>query len=222
MSSAGTTLPTGEAPDGEVEDYQVQVAGPPYQNPSGPRDSAGNALDVNNDGKVSPADALTVINLINAYGPISLPTNLFTPQGGGPGLAFYVDVNGDTFMSAIDALIVINYLNSQKISGGEGEGEAAAPPASDTAIIPPVLYASSSVVLETRAAPQAAILATAAQNTAAPQDLALLALSSDSDADGTSNTNTRPKPAADPLGDTAWDDLLTSLASDQENKDVTA
>jgi len=223
MSSTGTTAPTGVAPDGEVEDYRVQIAGPPYQNPN-------NALDVNNSGVVSPADALTVINLLNAYGTLSLPTNLFTPQGGGPGLAFYVDVNGDTFMSPVDALTVINYLNAQKISGGEGEATAAAtdPSAStgDTSsatIIPPVLLASSSVVLEVRDAPQAAILPSAAQATqAAPQDLALLSLGADPSAGEALSSASKQKLSTDPLGDSTWDDLLTSLASDQESKDSTA
>ena len=114
-----------------------------------------------------------------------------------------------------------------------GEGQALAPAASDAsrptsdspaaAIVPPVLYASSSVVLETREAQQPAILPHAAQvANAAPQDLALLAVSSDSAASVAPNSASRPKAATEPLSDTAWDDLLNSLASDQENKDITA
>ena len=130
-------------------------------------------------------------------------------------------------MSPIDALTVINYLNSQKIVGGEGEAStlaasdasaAASDPASTT-IIPPVLLASSSVVLETRDVPQPAVLANAARAAnAAPQDLALLALGDDSTASGALSSASKQKLSTDSLNDTAWDELLNSLASDQENK----
>ena len=76
----------------------------PWRNPRDP-------LDVNDDGTVSPIDALQVINELNS--PIvsdpergSLPT--FAGDGQVPP---YVDVNGDGFVSPIDALIVINALN---------------------------------------------------------------------------------------------------------------
>jgi hypothetical protein len=225
LSSAGTSSPVGEAPDGEVEDYQLTLGGPPYQN-------FNNNLDVNNDGFIAPSDALTVINLLNAYGSLALPTNLFTPQGGGPGKAFYVDVTGDNFMAPNDALAVISYINSHKIIGGEGEGAAstlaasnapaATSDAASTAIIPPVLYASSSVVVETRDPARPAVLANSTAGSAASQDAALLVLSDDASSGTNSKSDSRPKTQTEPLGDTAWDELLTSLASDQHDNDKTA
>ncbi len=50
-------LPTGAAPDGEVEDYAVTINGNPYKNQT-------NGFDVNGDGKVTPIDALVVINYL--------------------------------------------------------------------------------------------------------------------------------------------------------------
>ncbi len=60
--------PTGAANDGEVEDFAITVTPNPYKNPSNlpsVKDSAGNNLDVNADGFVSPIDALQVINYLN-------------------------------------------------------------------------------------------------------------------------------------------------------------
>lgn len=70
--------------------------------------------DVNNDGLVSPIDALVVINKLNAEGAHKLPQGSSGESDGSPRL--YYDVNNDGFLSPIDPLIVINRLNS-----GEGE-----------------------------------------------------------------------------------------------------
>jgi hypothetical protein len=71
-----------------------------------------NRFDVNNDGFVSPIDALLVINSLNAGGS--------RPLGGeGEAGKIYFDVNSDGAISPVDALQVINVLNS-----GSGEGEA--------------------------------------------------------------------------------------------------
>ena len=71
-----------------------------------------NRFDVNNDGFVSPIDALLVINSLNAGGS--------RPLGGeGEAGKIYFDVNSDGAISPVDALQVINTLNS-----GNGEGEA--------------------------------------------------------------------------------------------------
>jgi hypothetical protein len=220
LSSTGTSSPTGTAPDGEVEDYKLTIFGPPYQNPN-------NRLDVNASGAVSPADALTVINYLNTYGSLALPTNLFNPAGGGPGNALYVDTTGDNFMSPLDALDVIDFLNSRTIVGGEGEAASslASPAASGGGdmIIPPVLLASPAVVLEVREpAPVAALLATQTASTAndQSQDLALLALGANSaqangpdlaSSDGSNSENAQ-------LDEPGWDELLTSLATDQKRK----
>ena len=62
------------------------------------------SIDVDNDGSVSPLDALVVINYINAGGSGRLPAvhDLSKP---------YLDVDGDQSVSPLDVLNVINYLN---------------------------------------------------------------------------------------------------------------
>ena len=72
---------------------------------------------MNNDGVVSPLDALLIINKLNSGDP-SLVSTPFTS-------APFVDVNGDGSCAPIDALIVINWLNSHSGSTPAGEGEAA-------------------------------------------------------------------------------------------------
>jgi hypothetical protein len=79
----------------------------PYHNPI-------YAQDVNHDFKVTPLDALLIINDLNAAGPRQLPTGTLptTAQGEG-GNQSYLDVNGDGYLSPIDVLSVINHLNAQ-------------------------------------------------------------------------------------------------------------
>jgi hypothetical protein len=110
LSSDPTSISTatGAAPDGEVEDYAVTIVGNPYKNQS-------NNLDVNGDGKVTPIDALNVINYLNS----ALPKVLTLPH---TAAAPYIDVNGDGNVTPIDALLVIDYLNTLP-PGGSGEGE---------------------------------------------------------------------------------------------------
>ena len=76
----------------------------PWQNQTNPR-------DVNNDGFVSPIDALLIINRINTQGSGPLPP----PNGSAPP-PFY-DSNGDNQISPIDALLVINFLNNPTAEG---------------------------------------------------------------------------------------------------------
>ncbi len=74
-------------------------------------------LDVNDDGLITPNDALQIINEINSRGARSLlDSNIpYKP---------YVDVNGDNLVTPNDVLRVINYLNSHTFAGsGGGEGE---------------------------------------------------------------------------------------------------
>ncbi|MEO1615300.1 MAG: dockerin type I domain-containing protein, partial [Planctomycetota bacterium] len=96
----------------------------PYHNDDNP-------YDVNQDGAVSPQDALIIINYLNHYG--------LGPVGYGlPNFGY--DVNGDGQVTALDALLVINYINSlqggtgivgsedpsvekETVNGGSGEGE---------------------------------------------------------------------------------------------------
>ena len=68
-----------------------------------------NAVDVNNDGFVSPSDALAVINELTSNGS----RRLVTKSRG----MLYVDVNNDGFLSPSDALKVINRLNQLTAAG---------------------------------------------------------------------------------------------------------
>lgn len=64
---------------------------------------AGNALDTNGDGTVSPIDALMILNFINQPEASEEAMEIFR------GLC--LDVNDDGFISPIDALFVLNELN---------------------------------------------------------------------------------------------------------------
>jgi hypothetical protein len=73
--------------------------------------NAANVLDVNDDGVVSPRDALLVINALNRReAGISIKDYR----------QYYLDTNGDGLLTPIDALRVINRLNRAE---GEAEGE---------------------------------------------------------------------------------------------------
>ncbi len=61
-----------------------------------------NVNDTNNDGMISPLDALLVINFLNANASGSYPSQF----------SGYIDTNADKIISPIDALSVINVLNS--------------------------------------------------------------------------------------------------------------
>jgi len=79
-----------------------------------------NRFDVNNDGFVSPIDALILVNMVNTSGGGNLGGG---GEGEGAGDKYYVDVNEDGFLSPLDILWVVNKLNVGP--GGEGEGSAA-------------------------------------------------------------------------------------------------
>jgi hypothetical protein len=88
-----------------------------------PGHNARNRLDTNNDGFVSPIDAVLVINLINNFGsgPIAqpfLPGIVIEP-------GFYPDVDGDNFVSPVDAVLVINVLNATAAASASGTGSSA-------------------------------------------------------------------------------------------------
>ena len=116
MSSQEVLLPTGPAPDGEVEDYYVTIRANPYTNQANP-------LDVNGDGGVSPLDVLQIVNYLNFNGSGALP---FPPAVAPPP---FLDVNGDGAVTPLDALMVINFINGRTsgggVPGGGGEGEGA-------------------------------------------------------------------------------------------------
>lgn len=86
-----------------------------------------NRFDVNNDGFVSPIDALILVNLINQGSGGQLGGGGAPAGEGESGEKYYVDVNEDTYLSPLDILMVINELNGSK-SRPSGEGESAAPP----------------------------------------------------------------------------------------------
>ncbi len=95
----------------ETLNIEVVRAAPPWQNKNW-------ALDVNNDGLLTPLDVLVVINALNRIG--AAPLDRLPP----PGSASFVDVNGDRFLSPLDALILINAINrqSRESEGGSSEG----------------------------------------------------------------------------------------------------
>jgi len=112
-SSEGHLDSFGQAADGEVEDYQVTVHRSGWQNPA-------IAEDVNQDGHVTPIDALLVINHLNQTDPGTLSQPLPVPDSGFEPPPF-LDVDGDNRVSPIDALMVINSITESLNAGAEGE-----------------------------------------------------------------------------------------------------
>ena len=80
-----------------------------------------NRFDVNNDGFVSPIDALILVNQVNTKGGGALGSG-GSGEGEFTGDKYYVDVNEDGYLSPLDILWVVNRING---SNGSGEGEAA-------------------------------------------------------------------------------------------------
>ena len=67
--------------------------------------------DVNNDGHVTPGDALIIINALSSMGPHALETvNLVS------GVPWFLDVSGDGFVAPDDVLSVINPVASCAIA----------------------------------------------------------------------------------------------------------
>jgi hypothetical protein len=91
-------------------DFGFVQSGSAWQNPTNP-------LDVDNNQRVTPIDALLVINQLNkARGGVLAGSSIPTFP--------YIDVNGDGRLSPTDALIVISALNRGR-GQGEGSGEGA-------------------------------------------------------------------------------------------------
>jgi hypothetical protein len=86
----------------------VQVVGSRLQNPD-------SKFDVNDDGNVSPIDALLVINHLARDGSGSIPVE---DTDFGP---YYYDVNANKIISPTDALDVINELARRQASSAQGE-----------------------------------------------------------------------------------------------------
>jgi hypothetical protein len=85
----------------------VTVGSNPWHNVNKP-------FNVDGDVGVFAADALDVINFLNAFGSVPVPDNGTAPP--------FLDTNGDFFVSAGDALDIINFLNAGL--GGEGEASS--------------------------------------------------------------------------------------------------
>jgi len=71
-------------------------------------------LDVDGDGSITPLDALTLVNDINAFGLRDLPDGV-------PASSPYLDTNGNGELDPLDVLEVVNFINASK---GSGEGES--------------------------------------------------------------------------------------------------
>ena len=86
------------------------------------------STDVNDDGEVTPLDALIIIDLINEapVGSNGVPTG-----SGQPNELFYPDVNDDGLVTPLDALTVINILNAPSSGSSPASGEA--PPLASSA-----------------------------------------------------------------------------------------
>jgi len=70
------------------------------------------AVDVNDDGHITPVDALLIINQLNGVGAHQLGVQL-AASAAGP----YIDTNGDGYLTPVDALLVINRLNANAAAG---------------------------------------------------------------------------------------------------------
>ena len=83
--------------------------------PIGSQTNSRNPLDTNADGRVSPADALSVIDQISIGKDLIIaldqPLRAVSSFGG-----LYLDVNGDSTVSPQDALVVINAVSEQSRS----------------------------------------------------------------------------------------------------------
>jgi hypothetical protein len=105
VGAAGTAPAPATGPAGGtyVHAFRVPAAGSatPWQCPLHP-------LDVNHDGRLTPLDALVVINYLNASGSQALPvppTATWTPPP-------YLDCTGDGNVTPLDVLQVINDQNA--------------------------------------------------------------------------------------------------------------
>ena len=177
-------------------------------NSSGGFTNPRNALDVNNDGFVSPIDALFVINDLNQQGSHSL----VSAEGEVTSTAtYYPDVNGDGHLSPVDALWVINYLNQRSEAAGEGEA--------------PSLLASAEAggELVDDSLQNPTLTATSSGTTAMPTGLDSSSSRSISVSVAPSDSGVRQeqrqefiRPAANNSSDRATDDALQLLAAERD------
>jgi hypothetical protein len=83
-----------------LEGRRLLITGVPV--PDVPEQNFANPEDVNNDGVVSPGDALRVINRLN------------DPDQSGSQSGSFTDIDGDGVVSPRDALLIINRLNERR------------------------------------------------------------------------------------------------------------
>jgi hypothetical protein len=88
------------------------------------------ALDVSGDGRITPLDALMVINRLNDGSSREVPEMMVEYDAPAP----YWDVNGDRYITPLDALAVINSLNQRPSGAGEGESTGLAWSGPDSAV----------------------------------------------------------------------------------------
>lgn len=102
-----------------AEGFELQTVG------SGPRlQNYPFPLDVNDDGAITPKDALDTINSINAFGIRAIPENAVIQSP-------YLDSSGDNLITPSDVLAVINYINAYGPGKTIPEGESAFLPLAD-------------------------------------------------------------------------------------------
>ncbi len=101
--------------DGPTENYetlrQLLIDAAEEQNQATSWTNPVESLDVNDDGLISPIDALIVINELNTVGPRQLD-----PPGAGEAPPPFVDTSGDGYASPIDALLILDHLTVQPSS----------------------------------------------------------------------------------------------------------
>ena len=105
LSTEGNLEPTGSAFDGEVEDYQLEIATVSWHNFDDP-------FDVNGLNGASPLDALLVINELTDRLFSDPETGVLVVDGRPPP---FLDVTNDGIVSPLDALQVINELPSTTV-----------------------------------------------------------------------------------------------------------
>ena len=117
------------APVSQGENYVLHIAGDTgggelranlaITPPSPVTESADYVLDVNDDGRVSPLDALLVINELN-----DADRDTVVVIGS---ITYLLDVDGSGYLSPRDALLIINYLNNLDQAEGEQTRPVAVP-----------------------------------------------------------------------------------------------
>ncbi|HUG70789.1 MAG TPA: S8 family serine peptidase [Pirellulaceae bacterium] len=111
-------------------DEHIPVSVPPaprWRNPILP-------LDVINNGRVSPLDALVVINHLNTHGVGPIPDPM-----PGQSIWHYLDTSGDDVITPMDALLVINYLNrpdASELTVAAAEAESGLPDTENLEMVP--------------------------------------------------------------------------------------